>query len=221
MNETIINPKERVLQNATMFFATKGYYGTTLRMIANESNVALSAIPFYFESKEKLYESVIIRAALIIKNHNKSLSDEIQETLSNEYITKDTYWNYMVELVSLHVEWCFNRENLYEKKLISREHQFTSDSLSYISDAIIEYVLLPMSNLIIGYTGTENHEWARTYVFQMIGSFLTYYNEAPMLLALANCDVDDPETNNRLKRRAKFDFLHSLKATLDSPMTHL
>lgn len=48
-----------ILDAAERVFATAGYKGSSISMIAEETGVPKSTIPYYFQSKEALYRSVI------------------------------------------------------------------------------------------------------------------------------------------------------------------
>ena len=50
------NTKERILSTAIRLFSTYGFEGTSVRMLCKESNVNISAISFYFGSKDSLYQ---------------------------------------------------------------------------------------------------------------------------------------------------------------------
>jgi AcrR family transcriptional regulator len=57
----IFNEKQiQILQIAEKLFASKGYDGTSIRDISKEASVNIAMVSYYFGSKEKLLESLII-----------------------------------------------------------------------------------------------------------------------------------------------------------------
>lgn len=55
------NKKEYILDKATELFAEHGYEGTSTRMLSKSAGVNIAMISYYFGSKEKLFEQVLIR----------------------------------------------------------------------------------------------------------------------------------------------------------------
>ena len=51
--------RSNILAVATVLFATKGFAGVSIRELAKESNANVSAISYYFTSKEGLYQAVL------------------------------------------------------------------------------------------------------------------------------------------------------------------
>lgn len=58
---TEFNDKQlKILHTAERFFAEKGFDGTSIRDIAKEANVNIAMISYYFGSKEKMLEALIL-----------------------------------------------------------------------------------------------------------------------------------------------------------------
>jgi len=53
------NRRDQILRESTILFATHGYDGTSIRVIAKSCKITEAAIYRHFENKENLYESVI------------------------------------------------------------------------------------------------------------------------------------------------------------------
>jgi AcrR family transcriptional regulator len=67
----------QILQVAEKLFAEKGFDGTSIREISKESNVNVAMVSYYFGSKEKLLESLIVYRTSDLKNVLKDISSEI------------------------------------------------------------------------------------------------------------------------------------------------
>jgi AcrR family transcriptional regulator len=52
---------DRILEVARVFFARKGYYGTSIRDIASEVNLSIATLYYYIKDKEDLYVKVFQR----------------------------------------------------------------------------------------------------------------------------------------------------------------
>lgn len=71
-----VDTKNRIIETATILFAEKGYHGASIRNIAKEAGVNLSAINYHFKNKDYLLFSVIMKSKNDIdKDFEKSSSD--------------------------------------------------------------------------------------------------------------------------------------------------
>ncbi len=53
------NTEERIRQVAKRLFTERGYAGTKIRDVAEEADVNIALLNYYFRSKERLYESIV------------------------------------------------------------------------------------------------------------------------------------------------------------------
>ncbi len=91
-----ITPKNiKILETAEKLFAVKGFEGTTVRDIAEQANVNLAMISYYFGSKEKLMENLFehrtgyikMRVENLLKNASLSPMEKV-ELLIDEHIER-------------------------------------------------------------------------------------------------------------------------------------
>ncbi len=68
--------QQKILQVAEKMFADKGFDGTSIRDIAKEASVNVAMISYYFGSKEKMLESLIITRMADLKIQLQNLLDE-------------------------------------------------------------------------------------------------------------------------------------------------
>lgn len=106
---TEFNEKQvEILQVAERLFAEEGFDGTSIRTIAKEANVNIAMISYYFGSKEKLLEALIIHrissARIQLENiFNDNLSTiEKVDRLVELYISRINKNRYMYQI--LHFE---------------------------------------------------------------------------------------------------------------------
>ncbi len=73
----IFNEKQtQILQVAEKLFAEKGFDGTSIREISKLSDVNVAMVSYYFGSKEKLLESLIVHRTADLKNSLEHIIDE-------------------------------------------------------------------------------------------------------------------------------------------------
>lgn len=85
--------EEKILDAARKVFVTKGMYGARMQDIADEAGINKALLHYYFENKEKLFETVFLEAAEqlfprvnAIFNSDEPLFEKI-EKFCDEYIT--------------------------------------------------------------------------------------------------------------------------------------
>ena len=76
---TDFNEKQiKILQVAETLFAEQGFDGTSIRNIAKEAKINIAMVSYYFGSKERLLESLILYRTSDLKSQLDTL---IQENL--------------------------------------------------------------------------------------------------------------------------------------------
>lgn len=73
MNKTT---KEKLLDAALHLFAKNGFYGTSIRQIAEQVGLTKQALLHHFKAKEKLYAAVLERIAQVLYRGVRSVVDE-------------------------------------------------------------------------------------------------------------------------------------------------
>ena len=70
------NTREKLIQQAEVLFAQKGFYGTSINDIASELSISKQGLLHHFPNKEKLYAAVLRGAAgYLQKELNQALDD--------------------------------------------------------------------------------------------------------------------------------------------------
>lgn len=65
--------KKRIKESAVEHFNNNGYYGTTIRNIANDVNCSLPMIYYYFKNKKELFDEIIKKEFFHILKKQASL----------------------------------------------------------------------------------------------------------------------------------------------------
>ncbi len=75
--KTDLNDKQiKILQVAETLFAEKGFDGTSIRDISKEAKINVAMVSYYFGSKEKLLEALILHKTSGLKEQLVNLIDE-------------------------------------------------------------------------------------------------------------------------------------------------
>ena len=81
MENDLNNKQLQILQVAETLFAEKGFEGTSTRDISKEANINVAMVSYYFGSKEKLLEALILLKTSGLKEQLVHLIDENLEPL--------------------------------------------------------------------------------------------------------------------------------------------
>lgn len=82
LSRQVIEERKSVIEDAARELLIKrGFHATSMRDIAKRAKVSLGNIYNYFETKEAIFESIILRYQIIIDEKIKNILDEIDEPL--------------------------------------------------------------------------------------------------------------------------------------------
>ncbi len=114
--------KKRLLEAAAKTFATHGFEGASTRMLAKEASVNISAIPYYFGSKEGLYEALIRHIISIIRQERGEKAQEITKALNQEGLTVKKATALLHEFIGGFAEFLLsNRASPHMAQILIRE----------------------------------------------------------------------------------------------------
>lgn len=78
------NRRDKIINKARELFNKNGYIGVSMRNIADELNISVGNLTYYFKKKEDLIEEVIVHKH---KNYKKIESIEDLDELNNMFLT--------------------------------------------------------------------------------------------------------------------------------------
>lgn len=81
----------QILDTAEKLFALQGFHGASVRDIAQDADVNIAMISYYFGSKEKLIESIFLRRIYDVRT-------SLEELLSNETLLPENKIDRLIEL---------------------------------------------------------------------------------------------------------------------------
>ena len=121
--ETVVKSRsteEKIKEAARKVFTQKGYAATRTRDIAEEAGLNLALLNYYFRSKEKLYDMIMIEAV-------QGFASRVSQIVNNEYSTfyekteliADNYIDFLMEHPGLPL-FIINAMNDDPKKFFSK-----------------------------------------------------------------------------------------------------
>lgn len=131
--------RSRIMKEAEILFAQKGFSGTSVREIAKAAEVNIAMISYYFGSKNSLLEA-------IIHSRKNYLQQKVDELMANEDLT---YWAKLELLIDDYVDRFKKNANLH--RIIMQEQELKGNP--WINDFILEQKIRHYQ-IIIGFLKT-------------------------------------------------------------------
>jgi len=107
----------RILDAACDLFGKCGYAATTVRMIAQQADVSLSAIPYYFESKGNLFQQIVQTATQEFAQYFKTIIRDIEAFLIRPERSTDEAKTLLLRLTNKHLDYVFDPNNDKQMRL--------------------------------------------------------------------------------------------------------
>ncbi|QES89622.1 TetR/AcrR family transcriptional regulator [Rhizosphaericola mali] len=121
-----MDKKSQIIASATELFARKGFEGTSIRDIASQAGVNLAMINYYFGSKEKLFEAVMVSDSEYMLAIYKELADR------QDMLTIDKVY----AVIDYHVEKLMRKREFH--KLL--HHEIMLNQRMEVSDIIRDII---------------------------------------------------------------------------------
>lgn len=151
--------KEKLLQVAIKIFAIHGFEGASTRLLTKEAGVNISAIPYYFESKEGLYEAVVRH---IISQASEKVGEMIQHikaALEEGTLTQATAGELLHQFIRRMSFFLLSGQNApYFAQIIVREQMQPSSVFEILYDDFMGPVHATLTRLIGFLCGTGEDE---------------------------------------------------------------
>ncbi len=143
MKKNLIDIKTKILKSATMLFAKKGFFNTTVEEIAKKANVSKGTVYLYFPDKETLYIEVIdsffvqgLKHLDSVKNLELSSVEKLDKIITewNRFLSKNKFCFSIVSIENIN----FSRRifKLMKKRIEGRIIQMFSEIEEIMKEGI-------------------------------------------------------------------------------------
>ena len=174
--------RQRVIEAAFDLFGRIGYSGTTVRMIANQADVSLSAIPYYFESKENLYLYIVELATNDFRHYFSEISEKTNKFLSNPRLEPDTSRKLLFDFINRHIDYVFDQKNEKQMRLFF-QLRYSQDTPYKDENELKFTTVQPIAKLLCVNKPTISEDEAVITAYSMIGEQLFFFYHRSSILA--------------------------------------
>ena len=203
--KTDFNDKQiQILEVAETLFAEKGFDGTSIRDISKAAKINIAMISYYFGSKEKLLESLIIYKTAGLKIQLENLLEENLEPIAK-----------INKLIELYIHRINCNRGIY--RILHFELSSKKRVLNLQSFTEIKKVNLRSLELIIQ-EGQDKGVFRKDIIIPLItptilGTFFHFYMNKPFFENLLNLKTEDLY-NNYIKNDLTKHIQQTIKALL-------
>ena len=194
----------QILEVAEILFAEKGFDGTSIRNIAKLAKINIAMVSYYFGSKERLLESLIVYRTSDLKNQLDSLLQEDLEPI--EKINK---------LIELYINRINNNRGIYRILHFEYNKKKRDQNLQGYSE--LKRGNLKSLETIIE-EGQKKGVFRKDVIIPLItptilGTFFHFYMNKPFFENLLNLKTEDLY-NNYIKTNLTKHIQQTIKALL-------
>lgn len=173
--------RQRILDAAYDLFGRIGYAATTVRMIAQQADVSLSAIPYHFESKGNLYRNVISIASEEFSGYFSEIAREITDFLSQPTLDAATARALLFRLNNNHIDYVFDPKNERQMRLFFQIRTFAK-SAEELGDLLNLTTTHLFKSLICVIKPEMDEQTATILTYSIIGEQLFFFYHRPSVL---------------------------------------
>lgn len=161
MRETVLKGELRdgarlaLLKAGLDLFGEYGFLGATTRMIADEAQVNVSAIGYYFGGKKELYHSVMEYILSQMLAYSKRVQIDAQQVLDSD-IAKDEGLKMMNRIIDSLVQLFVDSDEPRKwARIILREQANPTEAFDILYDGNIKKMQDMFAKIIAAYTGLQ------------------------------------------------------------------
>ena len=200
-----IDKKEQILTAAETLFSEQDFDSVSVRDLAKAANVNVAMISYYFGSKEKLFEAIIVRRI-----------EATMDTLKNMLAPGMSGYEKMKAVIDYYIDKLINNKNIH--RMINRE--LSSNIRPHLRDMIMdrmrsnrEFIKGIMEEAIVNKEFKPDMDIDMT-VMNFFGTIqhlvgASYYS-CDMFNKKNDAELFTPEFTDRLKKYFKETFKHNL-----------
>ena len=166
--------RQRLILAGVAIFAANGFTGTTTRMLADKAQVNLSAIPYYFRSKEGLYLATIEYIAEVLGGLLDPCLGKIQ-AMGEEKLDAETARDLLKEgLDTMVAVMCGDPGTMPFSQIILREQMAPSAAFDVIYPRVMGRILNAFATLIAAITGETDERQCNLQAVLFIGQVMVW-----------------------------------------------
>ena len=194
--------RTRLIQAGLDVFGNHGYTAATTRMIAEQGQVNLAAIPYHFGGKEGLYLAVIDHIVETVSNQLSPHLQAIQNRLEHGTIDREQALDLLEGLMGVLVDFVVGSDEAPRfSRIILREQMSPSSAFERIYTGIMEPLLSSVTALLTVISGGDvASRILRLRAFSGVGQIMAFRFGRETVSRYAGLDGYSPEETREIRR---------------------
>lgn len=187
--------KQRIIEAAYDLFGKVGFTATTVRMIATQADVSISAIPYYFVNKENLFLQVCDISFKEFEDYFSEVNFKIDSYINSALKDKKEAYSLLLDFIDKHLDYVFDKKN--EKQIrFFFQIRSSQDCPKVLKGNLYGVSVRPVENLIkILNPELDKVEAMSTAYFLVGGQLFFFYHKASITKQFDVSDFDTREIN--------------------------
>lgn len=167
--------RERLIRAAVETFAENGFNATTTRMLADRAQVNLSAIPYYFKSKEGLYLAAVEHIADVLGARLDPFLKRLADLASQDGPDPETARTLVAEgLATMVAVMCGDPGTLPFSRIILQEQMAPTAAFEVIYPKVMERILTAFAALVAAATGEGDTRQCNLQAILLVGQVMVF-----------------------------------------------
>lgn len=200
----------RILDAAYDLFGKCGYAATTVRMIAGQADVSLSAIPYHFDNKDNLFQQVVQMATDEFALYFEQIIQDVDIFMQQEHQDLDVAKQLLFKLANRHMDYVFDPQNDKQMRLFFQLRS-SYDPSGDVKTPIHMSTTKPFVQLLEILRPELSHDEVTILAYSIIGEQLFFFYHRPSVLAQLHLK----EYTSHSQKQIRSVLMQRLKRELD------
>lgn len=168
--------RQRLIEAGLDLFSEAGFEGASTRAIAERAGTNISAIKYYFESKEGLYEAVMEHVLGIIQPPLQPVRERVEAALARKKLPRREARALLTELLEAFARTCIGPPHFNRILLMMVRAQIDgSKGFELMYERVMSGMLGAISRLVATLSRADEPETAhRLHAIMLIGQILVF-----------------------------------------------
>ena len=170
-----LDARERLIRAAVEIFAENGFNATTTRMLADRAQANLSAIPYYFKSKEGLYLAAVEHITDVLSARLDPFLNRLAHLTAGGDPDPEAARAVLAEgLATMVAVMCGDPATLPFSKILLLEQMAPTAAFEMIYPKIMERILSAFAALIAVATGEDDPRQCNLQAILLVGQVMVF-----------------------------------------------
>lgn len=170
-----LDTRGRLLEAGVDIFGKHGFDAATTRMIANKAGVNVAAIPYYFNGKEGLYQTVVSHITGKLESQVETTLIEIEKWVAGGQLNRDQALVLLEKLLEKMISFMVGSPEAPRfARIVLREQLYPSSAYDIVFNRIMVPMINAVAKMVAKATGETPTRVANLRALSLIGQIIIF-----------------------------------------------